>query len=114
MADLKARLSSPGLASPASWTDGHRVRSREEFLQMLDGRLPQDEARVVIVQPHVSKAIYDRLRGDGSDPPEDLPNTLRLSALRKPDRQNVVYAAAVPVVMPRSPKRACIWMRRAS
>jgi protein-L-isoaspartate O-methyltransferase len=34
--------------------------------------------------------------------------------LRNPDRQNVVYAAAAPVVMPRSWKRVCMLMRRVS
>jgi len=34
--------------------------------------------------------------------------------LRDPDRQKVVYAAALPVVMPRSWKRACMPMRKVS
>jgi hypothetical protein len=34
--------------------------------------------------------------------------------LRNRDRQNVVYAAALLVVMPRSAKRACMPMRRVS
>jgi hypothetical protein len=34
--------------------------------------------------------------------------------LRNPDRQDVVYAAALPAVMPRSWKRVCMPMRRVS
>lgn len=34
--------------------------------------------------------------------------------LRHPDRQNVVYAAVVVVVMPRSWKRVCMLIRRVS
>jgi hypothetical protein len=34
--------------------------------------------------------------------------------LRNPDRQNVVYAAALLVMMPRSANRACMAMRKVS
>jgi hypothetical protein len=45
----------------ASWVDGKRVPGRSEFLARLDG-LPLDKRQIVIVQPHVSEATYQRIR----------------------------------------------------
>jgi len=81
LADLKVGLARPTVRNPACWIDGRRVSDRSEFLQMLDGRLPQDESRVVIVQPHLCMPAYERLHSDESDPPQDLPNSLRLTLL---------------------------------
>lgn len=47
---------------------GIRVGDRREFLDMLDVRDSGDEARVVIVQPHISRPMYHALRGPGGGP----------------------------------------------
>jgi hypothetical protein len=49
----------------AAWTDGKRVPDRSEFLTRLED-LPPDKKQVVIVQPHISEATYQRIRhGNG-------------------------------------------------
>lgn len=48
----------------AAWVHGKRVPDRSEFLERLDG-LPPDKKQVVIIQPHISEPIYQRLRSNG-------------------------------------------------
>jgi hypothetical protein len=65
---LRSRLATPAGLSRATWTDGIRVGDRREFLDMLAVRDSGDEARVVIVQPHISRPMYGALRGPGGGP----------------------------------------------
>lgn len=60
---LRRRSAACTLTRPAAWTDGRRVSDRSDFLEALECRSADDRSRVVIVQPHVSEAIYSRLRG---------------------------------------------------
>jgi hypothetical protein len=60
---LKERLISPIISDPACWVDGQRVAGRHEFLDAIEYHGPQDDKRVVIIQPHVSKTLYDLLKG---------------------------------------------------
>jgi hypothetical protein len=62
---LRERVESPKVPSPACWVDGERVGDRTQFLDALEYVGPRDDKRVVIVQPHISKALYDRLKGSG-------------------------------------------------
>jgi hypothetical protein len=59
---LHERLKNPRVPEPACWVEGRRVSSRDQFLEALEYHGPQDDKRVVIIQPHVSKALYDRLK----------------------------------------------------
>jgi hypothetical protein len=63
---LKEYIDIPHIPERATWTDGKRVPDRADFLKRLDS-LPPDKKQVVIVQPHVSELIYQRIRqGSGS------------------------------------------------
>ncbi|MFB4271349.1 hypothetical protein [Nonomuraea sp. GTA35] len=57
---LRDRLESSPAPRPATWVEGVRVDGREELLDALSRRSPRAEARVVIVQPHLSKMLYQR------------------------------------------------------
>ncbi|TDC79141.1 hypothetical protein [Actinomadura sp. 7K507] len=48
----------------ASWIDGLRVADRTEFLDMLECISPSDRKQVVIVQPHISRKIYDEAQAN--------------------------------------------------
>jgi hypothetical protein len=65
---LRNRLAAPAGLRRATWTDGIRVDDRSEFLDSLDLRDSADAARVVIVQPHISRPMYDALRRPGGVP----------------------------------------------
>ncbi|WP_336216507.1 hypothetical protein [Nonomuraea sp. LPB2021202275-12-8] len=60
---LRDRLESSPAPQPATWVEGIRVDSREDLLDALSCRSPRDQARVVIVQPHLSKVLYQRAGG---------------------------------------------------
>jgi hypothetical protein len=47
-----------------AWTDGSRMPDRTEFLTMMGGLMPTDKKEVVIIQPHISESMYQRIRGD--------------------------------------------------
>jgi hypothetical protein len=57
---LRDRLESSPAPHPATWVEGVRVDGREDLLYALSCRSPRDQARVVIVQPHLSKVLYQR------------------------------------------------------
>lgn len=59
---LHERLKNPRVTEPACWVDGQRVSARDQFLEALEYHGPQDDKRVVIIQPHVSKVLYDHLK----------------------------------------------------
>ncbi|MEV6611843.1 hypothetical protein [Kutzneria sp. NPDC051319] len=64
---MLARLATPRLDRPACWNFGQRTSSRTNFLDALELRDATDTPEVVVVQPHVSKAIRARLRAKGGD-----------------------------------------------
>lgn len=98
---LLKRLSNTTLERPACWDLGKRTASRDEFLDAL--RLIDSTARteVVIVQPHLSKAINDRLRGQDapSAPVEDLLRLRLLDELLNAARSTVTEVANELVVI---------------
>lgn len=83
-------------AQRAAWTDGKRVPDRTEFLAMMGALMPSDKKKVVIVQPHVSEAMYNRIRpGDGSETGARTRELFRLSSLET--LLHTTRAAAVAV-----------------
>jgi hypothetical protein len=60
--ELYRVLASPKIANPACWTEGERVADRSEFLEQLRGRPARQKKFVVILQPHVSQALYQRVQ----------------------------------------------------
>lgn len=93
---LRRSLESPGVLSPASWSNGVRKTDRSEFIEALELRDASDEMRVVIVQPHVSEATYQRLdAGRRTDQPsDDLLRLFRLEALLQAARSNAIAMSA--------------------
>jgi hypothetical protein len=65
---LRDRLEAAPRPISASWVDGARVADRTEFLEMLQCRGARDKRFVVIVQPHVSEAMYKRHQPSGVTP----------------------------------------------
>lgn len=93
---LRSRLAtSAGLLRP-TWTDGVRVGDRNEFLDMLDIRDSADENRVVIIQPHISRLMYEALRRPGGGPaaPEDFYRLNLLETLLNTIRGSVTSLGA--------------------
>jgi hypothetical protein len=90
---LKESVDMPHGSERAAWIDGRRVTGRSEFLARLDD-LPPDKRRVVIVQPHVSEATYQRIRG-GSGPKGRVSTReqLRLRML-----ETLLHSARAPIV----------------
>lgn len=62
---LKATIELHDSPERAAWTHGRRVPDRSDFLKRLDG-LPPYKKQVVIIQPHVSERMYQRLRSNGA------------------------------------------------
>jgi hypothetical protein len=75
---LRDRLANAPVRRPACWRDGERVGDRTEFVKALDARDATDPVRVVIVQPHLSRRTYRRLRKPTDSPSDE---TLRLHLL---------------------------------
>lgn len=63
---LLRRLAAARLARPACWNFGARTATRTDFLDALELRDATNTTEVIIVQPHVSKAIHSKLRGRAS------------------------------------------------
>lgn len=61
---LYERLISSTLDAPACWADGQRVADRSEFLEQLHNRR-RGKTYVVVVQPHVSQSMYERIEAPG-------------------------------------------------
>ena len=80
----------------AAWTDGWRIPDRAEFLEALGSLMPSDRRQVVIVQPHVSEAIYTRVRAsEANRTGAPSPELFRLSTLET--LLHTTRAAAVAV-----------------
>jgi hypothetical protein len=62
--EFHERIDMPHGSERAVWTNGRRVPDRSEFLERLDGLLP-DKRRVIVVQPHISELAYKRIRQVG-------------------------------------------------
>jgi hypothetical protein len=77
---LGQRLHFPFVSEPACWVDGLRVSARDKFLDALEYHGPQDDTRVIVVQPHVNKMLYDRLK-TASSTDEVSRNQTRLQLL---------------------------------
>lgn len=93
---LRNALESSPLVEPACWTDGTRVADRSDFLDALAMRDATDDMQVVIVQPHLSEAVYQKLGQErGTDPPGDeLLRLFRLEGLMLSTRSTAVAANA--------------------
>lgn len=59
---LCERLRHQRIERPACWYLGARVADREEFIELLEARVATDKSHVVIVQPHLCQAAYERAR----------------------------------------------------
>lgn len=93
---LKERLRIPTVARPACWKDGERIAGREEFLDMISARVDTDATEIIVVQPHVSETIYNRVRGEDSDgiPSQNLLRLRLLETLLNSARSSIVRAGA--------------------
>jgi hypothetical protein len=94
---LRKRLADHTLKRPACWTNGRRVPSRDEFLEMLDCRHSADPICVVIIQPHVSELIHADVRNDRERGLGHSRNVLRMSlleALLNTARSSIVGSGA--------------------
>jgi hypothetical protein len=58
------RLRHQRIERPACWHLGTRVADRDEFIELLEARVATDKSHVVIVQPHLCQAAYERARRD--------------------------------------------------
>lgn len=77
---LRELLTKPPVPHPACWEHGERISGRSAFIEALDLRDATDTTEIVIVQPHVSLAIRNKLRATTpGQPPND--NQLRLTLL---------------------------------
>lgn len=77
---LREELEDPGVDDPATWTGGVRVATRDDFLAALDRRDATSLARVIIVQPHLTRTTFDKLNAlrSSSAPSDDLLRLMRL------------------------------------
>lgn len=91
---LLTRLKSPGVARPATWTDGGRVDDRDEMILMIQARGPKDIIEVVIVQPQVSGALVSILR----DPNRTLTVGQRAESLRLKLLDSLLHSARAIVI----------------
>ncbi|MGW2147481.1 hypothetical protein ACWCOT_24485 [Nonomuraea bangladeshensis] len=94
---LRERLESSPTPRPATWVEGVRVDSREDLLDALNCRSPRDKARVVIVQPHLSKVRYQG--AGGTSPMEDIFRLNLLETLLNSVRGSVTSQGAELVVI---------------
>ena len=58
---LVDRLNIPRIANPAAWHAGRRVPS-SVFVTQLATRVASDKTKVIIVQPHLLRAVHDQAR----------------------------------------------------
>jgi len=75
---LYQRLSSPTVETPACWTNGQRAADRSEFLEQLQNRR-RGKTFVIVVQPHVSQAMYEKI--EAAAPAATDTNAYRLMLL---------------------------------
>ncbi|GAA5174369.1 hypothetical protein GCM10023321_78040 [Pseudonocardia eucalypti] len=91
---LARQLRRPPVASPACWVDGRRVPDRAGLLRRLARRDARDRARVVIVQPSLSKRRYDRLYAGNGRPSDEMLRLRRLENLLNSARPTVAGVGA--------------------
>jgi hypothetical protein len=77
---LRQKLLHPPVSRPATWTDGKRENDRQAFLDAIDIRNVTDPVHIVIVQPHLSRRIYNEVQSN-SDPSNPSDDFLRLCLL---------------------------------
>ena len=78
---LADRLGSSTLEEPACWFDGERVKDRRQgFLAKLKGSRSKGTTEVVVVQPNLSRKLYDKVSEDIANGVVNQ-NTLRLQLL---------------------------------
>ncbi|HEX3783926.1 MAG TPA: hypothetical protein VHX38_30045 [Pseudonocardiaceae bacterium] len=78
--DRLARQLAATAQGKASWQDGERVDSRDEFIEMLHSWTVRQGREIIIVQPHISKPAYYQAHED-DDQDRVSPNLLRLRRL---------------------------------
>jgi hypothetical protein len=90
---LIEHLAIPHNPERAAWTDGKRVPDRSEFLTMLDGLMPDDKKQVIIIQPHISEQMYQRIRGSDTTQAAGPKELFRLRTL-----ETLLHSARAAVV----------------
>lgn len=90
--DLIVRLKNARIERPACWLDGDRLTDRSEFIEMLGARDLRNKTRIVIVQPHLLKRVYDRARASAArgSPDRDSRSLALLDDLLFTTRRTVV------------------------
>jgi hypothetical protein len=84
------RLSTPRIANPAAWHAGRRVPS-SEFVTQLATRVASDKTKVIIVQPHLLRAVHDQARAaaEAGQPTRDSRSLFILDSLLHTTRRTV-------------------------
>ncbi|NRN64295.1 hypothetical protein GC106_15010 [Kibdelosporangium sp. 4NS15] len=84
------RLTRPRITKPAAWYEGKRIRS-DLFVHQLGTRVTRDRTRVVIIQPHLLKSVYDQARAtmDAGQPNRDAYGLVLLDTLLHSTRRTV-------------------------
>lgn len=90
---LIKRLSQCPVERPASWRFGERVDDRAELIEMLGTLDPRARTKVVVVQPHMSKRLYDRAVRRTEDEIAASADTLRTELLEA--LLNIAHAGIV-------------------
>lgn len=91
---LEQRLRRPPVASPACWVDGRRVPDRAALFRRLALRDARDRARVVIVQPSVSRRRYDWLYTRVGRPSDEMLRLRRVENLLNSGRPTMTGVGA--------------------
>jgi hypothetical protein len=78
---LLERLRSSPVGRPATWNFGERVDDRSDFLLLLATLDSRMRFRVLVVQPHISKVLYDRVQRRPEDESPLSPEALRMELL---------------------------------
>ncbi|MEV0541268.1 hypothetical protein [Nocardia salmonicida] len=89
---LAEKLATTRISRPAAWIDGVRTADRVGFLEALALRDATDRTEVVVIQPHVSKTTYLRIRGasNAALPSNELLRLYLLERLLTSARSNIV------------------------
>ncbi|MGC5378547.1 hypothetical protein ACPXB1_08750 [Micromonospora sp. DT68] len=90
---LIKRLSQSPVDRPASWRFGERVDDRAELIEMLGTLDPRARTKVLVVQPHMSKRLYDEALGRREEETAASADTLRTELLEA--LLNIAHAGIV-------------------
>jgi hypothetical protein len=87
---LADRLDAPRAVNAATWYNGHRI-GPAEFVTALRTRKRLDKTFVVIVQPHLLRAVHDKARAAIEDgpPTRDSYSLMLLDDLLHSTRQTI-------------------------